>query len=82
MSAQVQTLPLSKIERKIKNNEGGCPSGTDNAAEEDKKTNKQQGGVLPNKKPQVDPLSGSNTKVGSGKVRKGQEAGFTSSCSS
>ena len=82
MSAQVQTLPLSKIERKIKTMKVAAQVVQTMPLRKIKKTNKQQGGVLPNKKPQVDPLSGSNTKVGSGKVRKGQEAGFTSSCSS
>ena len=70
MSAQVQTLPLSKIERKIKTMKVAALVVQTMPLRKIKKTNKQQGGVLPNKKPQVDPSSGSNTKVGSGKVRR------------
>ena len=56
--------------KKDKNNEFGCPSGTDIAAEEDKKSNEQQGGIFPSNRPQMDPSSGSNTKVRSGKFRR------------
>ena len=57
--------------KKDKNNEFGCPSGTDIATEEDnKKSNEQQGGIFPSNRPQMDPSSGSNTKVRSGKFRR------------
>ena len=56
--------------KKDKNNEVGCSSGTNIAVGEDKETIEQQGGIFPNAEPQVDPSSGSNTKVGSGKVRR------------
>ena len=56
--------------KKDKNTEFGCPSGTDIAAEEDKKSNEQQGGIFPSNRPQMDPSSGSNTKVRSGKFRR------------
>ena len=56
--------------KKDKNNEFGCPSGTDIAAEEDKQSNEQQGGSFPSNRPQMDPSSGSNTKVRSGKFRR------------
>ncbi|RMX61350.1 hypothetical protein pdam_00024249, partial [Pocillopora damicornis] len=56
--------------KKSKNSEVGCSSGTEITAEEDKKTYEQQGGFFPNDEPQVDFSSGSNTKVGSGKVRR------------
>ena len=53
--------------KKDKNNEVGCPKGTNIATEEDKKSNEQQGGIFPSNRPQMDPSSGSNTKVRSGK---------------
>ena len=56
--------------KKDKNNEFGCSSGTDIAAEEDKKSNEQQGGIFPSNRPQMDPSSGSSTKVRSGKFRR------------
>ena len=56
--------------KKDKNNEVGCPKGTDIAAEEDKKSNEQQGGIFPSNRPKMDPSSGSNTKVRSGKFRR------------
>ena len=56
--------------KKDKNTEFGCPSGTDIAAEEDKKSNEQQGGIFPSNRPQMDPSSGSSTKVRSGKFRR------------
>ncbi|CAH3147349.1 unnamed protein product, partial [Pocillopora meandrina] len=56
--------------KKDKNNEFGCSSGTDIAAEEDKKSNEQQGGIFPSNRPQMDPSSGSNTKVRPGKFRR------------
>ena len=56
--------------KKDKNNEVGCPKGTNIAAEEDKKSNEQQGGIFPSNRPQMDPSSGSNTKVRSGKFRR------------
>ena len=63
-------IPAEVEEKKAENNEVGCPIGTNIAAEEDIKNNEQQGGIFPNDKPQVDPSSGSNTKVRSGKVRR------------
>ena len=56
--------------KKDKSNKVGCSSGTKIAVGEDKETIEQQGGIFPNAEPQVDPSSGSNTKVGSGKVRR------------
>ena len=57
--------------KKDKNNEVGCPKGTNIATEEDnKKSNEQQGGIFPSNRPQMDPSSGSNTKVRSGKFRR------------
>ena len=56
--------------KKDKNNEVGCPKGTNIATEEDKKSNEQQGGIFPSNRPQMDPSSGCNTKVRSGKFRR------------
>ena len=56
--------------KKDKNNEVGCPKGTNIATEEDKKSNEQQGGIFPSNRLQMDPSSGSNTKVRSGKFRR------------
>ena len=56
--------------KKDKNNEIGCPKGTNIATEEDKKSNEQQDGIFPSNRPQMDPSSGSNTKVRSGKFRR------------
>ena len=56
--------------KKDKNNEVGCSSGTKIAVGEVKETIEQQGGIFPNAEAQVNPSSSSNTKVGSGKVRR------------
>ena len=56
--------------KKDKNNEVGCSSGTNIAVGEDKETIEQQGGIFPNAEAQVNPSSSSNTKVGTGKVRR------------
>ncbi|CAH3147553.1 unnamed protein product [Pocillopora meandrina] len=63
-------IAVEEDKKKDKSNEVGCSSGTDIAVGKDKKTIEQQGGISPNAEPQVDPSSGSNTKVGSGKVRR------------
>ena len=63
-------MPLRKTERKIKNNEVGCSSGTNIAVGEAKETIEQQGGIFPNAEAQVNPSSRSNTKVGTGKVMR------------
>ena len=71
MTAQVvQAFTAEEDKKKDKNNEFGCPKGTDIGAEEDKKSNEQQGGIFPSNRPQMDPSSGSNTKVRSGKFRR------------
>ena len=54
--------------KKRRHRKRGCSSDTKIAIGEDKETIQQQGGIFPNAEPQVDPSSGSNTKVGSGKV--------------
>ncbi|CAH3147522.1 unnamed protein product [Pocillopora meandrina] len=62
-------IATEEDKKKDKSNKVGCSSGTKIAvAGEDKETIEQQGGIFPNAEPQVDPSSGSNTKVGSGKV--------------
>ena len=63
-------ITAEEDKKKDKNNEVGCPKGTDIAAEEDKKSNEQQGGIFPSNRPQMDPSSGSNTKVRSRKFRR------------
>ena len=63
-------IATEEDKKKDKSNEVGCSSGTKIAVGEDKETIEQQGGIFPNAEPQVDPSSGSNTKVGSGKVRR------------
>ena len=61
-------IATEEDKKKDKSNKVGCSSGTKIAVGEDKETIEQQGGIFPNAEPQVDPSSGSNTKVGSGKV--------------
>ena len=63
-------ITAEEDKKKNKNNEVGCPKGTDIAAEEYKKSNEQQSGIFPSNRPQMDPSSGSNTKVRSGKFRR------------
>ena len=63
-------ITAEEDKKKDKNNEVGCPKGTDIAAEEYKKSNEQQSGIFPSNRPQMDPSSGSNTKVRSGKFRR------------
>ena len=63
-------IAAGEDKRKDKNNEVGCPKGTNIATEEDKKSNEKQGGIFPSNRPQMDPSSGSNTKVRSGKFRR------------
>ena len=63
-------IATEEDKKKDKNNEVGCSSGTNIAVGEDKETIEQQGGIFPNAEPHVEPSSGSNTKVGSGKVRR------------
>ena len=63
-------IATEEEKKKDKSNKVGCSSGTKIAVGEDKETIEQQGGIFPNAEPQVDPSSGSNTKVGSGKVRR------------
>ena len=63
-------IATEEDKKKDKSNEVGSSSGTNIAVGKDKETIEQQGGIFPNAEPQVDPSSGSNTKVGSGKVRR------------
>ena len=63
-------ITAEEDKKKDKNNEVGCPKGTDIAAEEYKKSNEQQSGIFPSNRPQMDPSSGSNTKVRPGKFRR------------
>ena len=63
-------IATEEDKKKDKNNEVGCSSGTKISVGEDKETIEQQGGIFPNAEAQVNPSSSSNTKVGSGKVRR------------
>ena len=63
-------IATEEDKKKDKSNEVGCSSGTNIAVGEDKETIEQQGGIFPNAEAQVNPSSSSNTKVGTGKVRR------------